>query len=182
MLKSVYTDLSGGDQIALDLNIVGDPTLLKQDDWLYIPNPQASQVYNSWDTADKNQYNFAQRYGHIRMDSGELVVYITVNSPIDIDDGSNDYPDTGLMFPAMDGTNTYTSMFSGYYKIITIKNTFQNGKFEQTLSMVRYTQSDYLRRVIPNQRIAGYKTPPGAVGQAQVNGTNTSAPNGYTRS
>jgi hypothetical protein len=181
VLKSVYTDLSGGDQVALDLTIVGDPTLIKQDDWLYIPNPQGSRVYNSWDTADKNQYNFAQRYGHIRMDSGELVIYITVNSPIDIDDGSDDYPDTGLMFPAMDGTNTYTSLFSGYYKIITIKSTFQNGKFEQVLSMVRYTQSDYLRRVIPNQRIQGYTAPPGAVGQAQVNGTNTSAPNGYIR-
>jgi endonuclease/exonuclease/phosphatase (EEP) superfamily protein YafD len=77
------------------------------------------------------------------MDSGEVVVAVTVNSPIDIDDGS--YNDTGLMFPQMDGTNTYTSLFSGQYKIITIKNRFQNGKFEQVLSLVRYMQNDILK-------------------------------------
>jgi hypothetical protein len=180
VLKSVYTDLSGGDQVALDLTIVGDPTLLKQDDWLYVPNPVGSSVYNSWD--QQGQDAFTAQYGHVRMDSGELVVYITVNSPFDIDDGSNDYPNQGLMFPQMDGTNTYTSLFSGYYKIISIKNTFQGGKFEQVLSLVRYTQSDYLRRVIPVQRIAGYNlNPPGAVSQSQVNQTNTNSTNGYTR-
>ena len=141
VIKSIYSDLSGGDQVSLDLTIVGDPTLIRQDDWLYVPDPVSSITYNSWDSLGQDE--FASKYGHIRMDSGEVVVAVTVNSPIDIDDGS--YNDTGLMFPQMDGTNTYTSLFSGQYKILTIKNIFQNGKFEQVLSLVRYMQNDILK-------------------------------------
>jgi hypothetical protein len=140
VIKSIYTDLSGGDQVSLELTIVGDPTLIRQDDWLYVPDPVNATQYNSWDSVGQDQY--AAKYGHIRMDTSEVIVTLTVNSPIDIDDGS--YNNTGLMYPAMDGTNTYTSLFSGQYKIITIKNMFRNGKFEQVITAVRFMQSDIL--------------------------------------
>ena len=147
VIKSIYTDLSGGDQVALELTIVGDPTLIRQDDWLYVPDPINATQYLSYDIQNgsvASQSNFVAKYGHIRMDTGEVIVTVNVNSPIDINDGA--YPgDTGLMYPQMDGTNTYTSLFSGQYKIITIKNTFQGGKFEQVLTLVRYMQNDILK-------------------------------------
>lgn len=38
VIKSIYSS-SGGDMVSVDLKIVGDPTLIKQDDWLYSPSP-----------------------------------------------------------------------------------------------------------------------------------------------
>ena len=109
----------GGDMIVCELGIVGDPTLIKQDDWLYIPDPKKAVVY----TAPTSQATFASTHGHVRMDTAEVVVELNVNTPLDMDmDIEGGYGNQGLYFP---GPGVYRSLFSGTYKIITIKNNFK---------------------------------------------------------
>lgn len=135
VIDSIYTSLNG-DMIALPMTIVGDPTLIKQDDWLYIPDPTVADDYNDWSSID--QGTFAQKYGHIRTDVGEVVVTVTINSPIDVDTdiaGENQ----GLSFPQ---ARYSTSLFSGQYKITKIDNRFSGGKFEQVLQLYRYNNQD----------------------------------------
>jgi hypothetical protein len=156
---------SKGDMINLELTIVGDPTLLKQDDWLYIPSP-SSTVYNSWDTL--SQSDFCAKYGHARMDSGMLIVNMTVNTVIDID---TDWQDTGLMTPPTPIKN----LFSGLYKIITIKSSFSEGQFTQVLSMVRTSLSDTITNSAPDKSStngASARAQAGSISNNFVTGTS----------
>lgn len=128
LMRSIYSNDIGSSMAQVDLSIVGDPTMLKQDDFLYTPGTDSTK-YNE----GSSQAEFAQRFGHIRMDNGELIATVTVNSPVDIDtDGANQ----GLMSPKI---GTVPSLFSGQYKIAKIKNTFTNGQFTQVLTMIRLT-------------------------------------------
>jgi hypothetical protein len=135
-MRSLYTNL-GGDMLNLDLTIVGDPTLLKQDDWLYNPRPSASPIFNG----GTSQYDLASQYGQIRMDNGALVVRVNINTPVDLD---VDYNNNGLVYPQI---GTRRSFFSGQYQVRTIKNEFSDGKFTQVLSMNRCANSDYATAV-----------------------------------
>ena len=132
VINSTQTN-SKGDMVSLEMRIVGDPTLIKQDDWYYGPDPTATGDYNSWNSM--SQSDFISKYGHARTDTGELVVRVNVNTIYDIDadvPGANQ----GLGFPNPSlGT---ASLFSGQYKITTVKNEFKNGKFEQVLNLYRY--------------------------------------------
>lgn len=138
-LKTIYGSTPSGsnDMIAVPLTIVGDPTLIKQDDWLYAPSPSSSVEYNSWE--NQSQAEFVSKYGHLRMDAGQLVVSLTFNTPLDID---SDWVNNGLVFPA---ANTRTALFSGQYHIITIENRFRQGKFEQLLNLSRFINTDYVQ-------------------------------------
>ena len=135
VIKSIYSSL-GGDMVTLDLSIIGDPSLIKQDDWLYVPSPTNGENYNNWNT--QGQAEFFKKYGHVRMDRGEVVVQVTINSPIDRD---SELTNQGLMYPQMGVNNQYQSLFSGQYKILTISNNFSAGKFTQKLNLVRYINS-----------------------------------------
>ena len=128
VLKSIYTT-QNQEMLSLQLTIVGDPTLIKQDDWLYIPDPEADSDFVDWDVSSAA---FAQKYGHIPMDRGEVVVRVIVNSPVDTDLDAGD--NEGLAFPQPKYSQ---SLFSGQYKILTIANKFASGKFEQVLNLVR---------------------------------------------
>ena len=132
VMLSIYTQLYNGDMVNLELKIVGDPTLLKQDDWLYTPSPTTS---TNWLSAI-SQSDFAQKYGHIRMDDGQLMATVTINSITDLD---IDQQNAGLVSPPIGST---PSLFSGQYEIKTIKNSFSGGIFEQTLTMVKNMNSD----------------------------------------
>lgn len=157
VMRSLYSKPSG-DMVAVDLQIVGDPTLIKQDDWLYVPSPIGTSVYNNWDSV--SQSAFAGQYGHIRMDTGALIVSLTINTPLDND---TDWTNQGLAFPQ---PGAYRSLFSGQYKILTIKNTFASGKFEQTLRLVRDINSDLITNAAPDTSA-----------NARPNSTNTSQDN-----
>jgi hypothetical protein len=137
VIKSLYTSMTG-DMVSLNMTIVGDPTLIKQDDWLYVPSPTSSTNYNDWEIS---QAEFASRFGHIRTDTGEVVVRVRINSPIDAD---LDITNRGLAYPEP----AYSpSLFSGQYKIVRINNKFSGGKFEQVLDLVRYINSDYVTAI-----------------------------------
>jgi hypothetical protein len=133
VLNSIYTSDPAA-AITLDLTITGDPMLIKQDDWLYFPSPTNSSDYNNYDSV--SQADFAKKYGHLRMDTGELVALVVINTPMDID---IDTVNQGLVDP-LPGYSR--SMFSGRYRILMIDSTFANGKFEQKLTMARYLSDD----------------------------------------
>ena len=138
-LKTIYGSTPSGsnDMISVPLTIVGDPTLIKQDDWLYSPSPVRSADYIAWD--NQSQAEYVAKYGHIRMDAGQLIVSLTFNTPLDID---SDWANNGLVYPA---ANTRTALFSGQYHIITIENRFRQGKFEQLLNLSRFINTDYVQ-------------------------------------
>ena len=115
-LQRDLTSSSRGDMINIQLKIIGDPQLIKQDDLFYAQNisPPTSQL-----TPNNSLY----------YDGGELYVNIIFQSPIDYDES------TGLAIPNL-GNYTY-NLFNGIYKIITVDNNFRQGKFEQTLDLIR---------------------------------------------
>lgn len=154
MAKSLYSKYPSGDMLNVEIEIVGDPTLIKQDDVLYTPSPTTGTVYNSWDT--QGQAQFASQFGHVRMDNGELIVHLNIDTPIDLD---LDYAggNKGLMAPTL---GTYPSLFNGRYKVIKIKNVFKNGQFTQVLNLVRLKHEAYLQAGagIPDSDRQGYAT------------------------
>lgn len=115
-LQRDLTSTSRGDMINIQLKIIGDPQLIKQDDLFYAQNisPPTSQL-----TPNNSLY----------YDGGELYVNIIFQSPVDYDES------TGLAIPNL-GNYTY-NLFNGIYKIITVDNIFRQGKFEQTLDLIR---------------------------------------------
>lgn len=154
-IMSLYSNI-GGDMLALQMQIVGDPTLIKQDDWLYIPDYSAADTLTQAVASDRElastngkktveidmaPQNFVEKYGHLRTDYGDLVVAVTLYNPLDID---LDYTNQGYAFPAP-GTEYSASTFSGLYRIIQIDNKFSGGKFEQTINLARYINADYAK-------------------------------------
>ena len=168
VVDSIYNSMNG-DMLSVDLEIIGDPTLLKQDDWLYTASPAKSKgQYNAWDSL--SQFNFAKKYGHIRMDTGEVVVNLEIKTPIDID---TDWQNQGLMTPVPAYTK---SMFSGQYVILMIENTFSNGKFTQKLQMARYLNQEVIDYLFP-ERNKPIKDGRDSVKTNLVNQTNTAGTN-----
>jgi len=142
VLKSKQT--TPADMLTVKLDIVGDPTLLKQDDWLYSPSPLASNTYNSWDSM--SQYEFCLKYGHLRMDVMPVVVGLQINTPIDAD---TEYLNTGLVFPPMSRNGTSSSLFSGLYTTTVIESTFSKGQFKQRVDLVRIINQEYNEKTPP---------------------------------
>ena len=167
VMGSIYTNASQ-EMVNVDLQIVGDPTLLKQDDWLYNPNPNASgSIFNG----GLSQFLLAQKYGQIKMDNGELIVSLRINTPQDLD---SDVTNQGLVYPPIGST---PSLFSGQYKVTIIKNTFTGGIFTQRLTLTRLSNSDIIDSSAPANLGRG------AVGILQnslnsLNGTVQGAVNG----
>jgi len=127
----VYNSLtksSNGDMVSVKLEIIGDPTLIKQDDIFYNQGiPQNS--------SDPN----ALVGGSIQYDCGEIYAKLNIRSPIDYDES------TGLANPALNSVQQ--SVFSGIYTIVTVDNVFSKGKFQQTLEMARLPIDDADRSV-----------------------------------
>jgi hypothetical protein len=133
MFKSIYT-AQNQEMLQLDLTIVGDPTLIKQDDWLYVVDPEGNSAYNDWSTSSSG---FVSSHGHLPFDRSEQVVNVRINSPVDMD---IDIYNEGVAYPQ---PRYSQSLFSGQYRILNISNKFSGGKFEQVLHMVRLMNSDY---------------------------------------
>lgn len=105
---------SRGDMIKVRLRIVGDPTFIKQDNiFNNVGIYQTDPVTNN----------------SLSMDGHELYVHLTFLSPTDYNE------QTGLADPTK-GPYSYVP-FSGKYSIVDIENEFRQGKFEQTLNLVR---------------------------------------------
>jgi hypothetical protein len=118
-LSNSLTQKAAGDMINVKLKIIGDPEFIKQDDIFYA---QTAATPTGVKTPN----------GSLWMDKNELYVYLNFQSPTDYDET------TGLARPKEGLLSSYT----GVYKIVTIDNTFNRGKFEQTLDLVRLPISD----------------------------------------
>lgn len=111
---------SAGDNIQLNLTIVGDPDLLQQDNLLFSTNTDNSQVF-----IPNNSINFQDF---------EVYFNFEFKSPM------KDYDDSTGLFQVSDTT---TNAFSGLYKIVKVKSEFRAGKFTQQLENYRVrTQSN----------------------------------------
>lgn len=108
-----------GDMITLNLKIVGDPQFIKQDDLFMgqgLDTPSGQFLNNSSGSS-------------LYMDGGELYVFVNFQSPVD-------YDETKGIADVASSRYRY-SEFSGVYKIITVDNSFSNGKFEQSLTLAK---------------------------------------------
>jgi hypothetical protein len=108
-----------GDMITLNLKIIGDPQFIKQDDFFMSQNlvTPSGQFLN--DSSGSSLY----------MDGGELYVFVNFQSPVD-------YDETKGIADVTSSRYRY-SEYSGVYKIITVDNSFSNGKFEQSLTLAK---------------------------------------------
>jgi len=121
---------SRGDMINVKLKISGDPEFIKQDDLFVTTDRSGTEplVNNS-----------------VNMDVGEVHVYLTFNTPEDIND------ETGLY----KGLSENRNIFSGIYKVITIENEFSRGQFVQTLDLIRlFEQDEDISGGVTNNRAA----------------------------
>lgn len=97
---------SQGDMLSIDLEIMGDPDLIKQDDVFYPPKKGSGSS--------------------LPMDRGQIFANLNFRLPDDIDLESGNY-----IF------SDEVNYFSGTYDIIKVDNMFANGRFSQTLKLVR---------------------------------------------
>lgn len=109
----------GGDMVQVTLKIIGDPDFIKQDDVFY--------GRNNVGTDTRKTPN-----GSLITDAADLYVGLTFKTPVD-------YDKFGLASPASQEDRYSSSLFSGIYRVITVKNHFSGGKFEQELNLIRYS-------------------------------------------
>lgn len=129
---------SRGDMINVKLKIIGDPHFIKQDDFFYPPHKRSTFIpvpeIDAYVTQNES----------IVTDSGELYAFLNFKTPKDFSD------DTGLL----DYDSKYIeSPFKGFFKVLTVESNFNNGKFEQTLDLIRLPdQEAKLKEVAESQR------------------------------
>jgi len=111
---------SAGDMISLDIEIVGDPDWIQQDNVLYSTNV---------DSSTKTLKN-----GTINFQNSTTCFFFKFKSPY-----LTDYdPVTGIFSLG----NVSTSVFSGYYQVITVTSSFRKGRFTQKLQNFRVRIQD----------------------------------------
>jgi hypothetical protein len=129
--QSLYTP-AGGDMIQGSLRIIGDPQFIKQDDIFYPPYNVIDPISGKKGTAPATSDPRLIAGGSLSMDNREVYVEVTFKMPTDVNEV------TGLVNFSSDFQ--HTSMFSGMYRVLTVKNTFSGGKFEQVLDIVRLSR------------------------------------------
>lgn len=131
VLQSIYT-AQQHDMANAYITIVGDPTLIKQSDWLYAPHPNS--------IPDISASEYAATYGNLPTDRGDVIIQLTVNTPIDMDTDPEYGGVQGLAYPE---PRYSVSTFSGRYRILNIKNIFANGVFTQKLEIAKLINDAY---------------------------------------
>lgn len=104
----------GADMIVLKLNIVGDP------DWI----PQDRSVLPRGTSSSGNSYMIN---GSLAVDNHDVFVNLKFKTPRDYNNK------TGVM----DLSTNNNSFIQGLYRVISIENVFEGGKFSQELTMYR---------------------------------------------
>lgn len=172
--QSLYVT-AGGDMLQGSLHIIGDPQFIKQDDVFYPPYNVIDSL--SGKTAVEPQTSDARLIadGSLRMDNKEVYVEVTFKTPIDVNETTG-LVDFGAEFQQ-------TSMFSGMYRVLTVKNKFTGGKFEQTLDIVRLPRQTSLDYTRDNQTTERADTPePNALSQITEASATTTTNNATVNS
>jgi hypothetical protein len=150
--ESLYSS-AAGEMLNITLKIIGDPELIKQDDVFtgvtplinMDPNANTKGVPGASDVdavvqgqagqPQEQQDPTANNNGSIIMDSAEVVCWVEIKTPVDIDDQTG-----GVRF--LDN-NKVKSGFTGVYKLLMVDSEFSRGVFTQTLNMIRYMNQDF---------------------------------------
>ena len=131
--RSLYSSYPRGDMLNIKLKIVGDPAFIKQDD-IY-NNPVQTNYASAIQTKTSNNssppINATTR--QIVFDTEQVYVQLIVKGAIDIDD------ETGIVNKSVKLSNGQVTngTFSGIYRVLTVENNFDNGKFEQILDLIK---------------------------------------------
>jgi len=153
IVNSIYTNRSGGDMMQLDLQIIGDPDFIKQDDIFYSPNTESYPPPEAVRTEN----------GSMLTDRGDIFFYMRFRTPVDID------LDTGGLRQATNDTKYLDSDFTGVYKIISVNNEFRSGQFTQRLTSVRIIDQKVIDAVTLSIRERTEKTNATKTGQSNLN-------------
>jgi len=129
--KSLLTE-SQGDMINVQLQIIGDPLFIKQDDVFYQKQMEKSKFKNNKITPN----------GSFITDGGETYIQLEWKTPVDIDQS------TGLVKYEERYQN---SLFNGMYKVIMVENTFRDGMFTQNLDCIRLWDQERFDYTIPKK-------------------------------
>ena len=124
---SIY---SKTDLVNLDIEILGDPDFIKQDDIFYKPQ--------QGDVADVNIAGGPGQPEGIRFDSGQIYARVNFLTPQDYDDNS------GIMIlgDKKDEKTYRRSVFSGIYNVQQVDVTLSGGKFTQKLTGIRVEEEE----------------------------------------
>lgn len=155
--QSLYVTAKG-DMLQGSLHIIGDPQFIKQDDVFYPPYNVIDNLTGKTAVEPKTSDARLIADGSLRMDNKEVYVEVTFKTPIDVNETTG-LVDFGAEFQQ-------TSMFSGMYRVLTVKNKFNGGKFEQVLDLVRLPRQTSLDYTRDNQTTERADTPePNALSQ-----------------
>jgi hypothetical protein len=159
VLNTLYTS-AGGDMVNLSLKIVGDPDFIKQDDVFYSPNtenhPGPDAIYSP--------------NGSIMTDRGSVYCYVRFKTPVDID------LETGGLRNLDSVQKEYLdSSFTGVYMIVSVDNNFNQGRFEQVLTLVRIQNEIVQEQVAESIRQRSEKNGGTIAGQSELNSIQANA-------
>jgi hypothetical protein len=135
---SIYSG-PNGEMLTVNMKIIGDPTLVKQDDLFinigeyYDPNGR-SQSSDGIKLNSSNLKDASLNNNSIITDAGEVLAWVQVLVPPDIDENTG-----GLRLGA---SASSVNSFTGVYKIMEVQNEFSQGKFVQTLILIRYQEQE----------------------------------------
>ena len=134
-LEASLLDMSQADMLHVKLKIIGDPSLIKQDDLFWTPKLNSQVIENKENADDRLTPD-----GSIKMDNGEVYVNLTFRTPVDVDEttGMMQFTNENILGPMQ------TSLFSGLYRILKVKNQFRSGQFTQELELIRLPRQDKL--------------------------------------
>jgi hypothetical protein len=134
-LEASLLDMSQADMLHVKLKIIGDPSLIKQDDLFWTPKLNSQVIENKANADDRLTPD-----GSIKMDNGEVYVNLTFRTPVDVDEttGLMQFTNENILGPMQ------TSLFSGLYRILKVKNQFRSGQFTQELELIRLPRQDKL--------------------------------------
>jgi hypothetical protein len=133
--ESVYSS-ARGEMLNVNMKIIGDPAFIKQDDMftgvaraLAAADASERSGLTGRDTTIDAEKSLENTNNSLRMDEGDLLVWVNLRLPVDMD------AQTGGVRKEQVGD---ISSFTGVYKVLMVENEFSRGQFTQTLQMIRY--------------------------------------------
>jgi len=146
--RTFHDAVTYGNEMAMcEMEIMGDPY------WL---TGNLMGNYN----ASATEYQNLSSDGSVNNVNGEVDVAITFRTPADIVDATGLYSMTGAK---------PLQMFTGIWKVVTVKHKFSNGQFTQTLSLTRRPMgpNDYVDTVFSTKNTVERPTPDTAQDNSQ---------------
>jgi hypothetical protein len=116
----------GADMLAIDLTIIGDPDWIPQDRSILPLSGSVSRGDRDQQGSPIESSNALNVNGSIATDEYDIFVMLRFKTPRDYN------PEKGLM-----QIETEKTFVQGLYRVIQLTNNFSDGKFEQTLKMLR---------------------------------------------